>query len=769
MSDNLSAFIDFLIKNDCPPERQSDIIATNKWTDYQIVGDKAGTKKGYYILKTDGDFISGACGDRRTGITHQFYNKPDRKLTDEERREYARKRERDKKQQHEDELKRYETGAAEAKAIWQAAKPAIEHEYLTRKRILPHGVRLNASGDLVVPLYFENRIMSIQTIAPNGDKDFLFRGRMKDCYYPLASKDDDRRHIYICEGFATAATVREATKSPTVCAFNAGNLPKVAKAMRVKYPHAKIIIAGDNDESGTGQLKATEAARAVDGIAIWPDNLENDWNDVHNLDGLDYVTDLIIDKVSRGGNCADKGGETDVSFSEDRVQPSVPDLDNVPEWVNELPPLEFYEEEARRAVGLYNPSNGEKDPNWKERLYYKEDKDGNSKLVSKSMNNVLLFLENHPVLSNLVCYDEFAREKVVYQAPPWDKKPEKFLPRLWSDDDNTMLTCALERIGLIQPTSTIKKLVEATVKNNARNPAREYFSGLVWDNTPRLDDWLLKYCGCVNDDPDYVRAIGRKWLTAAVARVFEPGKKFDHILILEGEQNAGKSLLLKELSTIHGKAYFEDTIRVHDLGVDKVVPKMQGVLIIEIAEMAGLDKKDADELKQAIAITTDSIVRKFENERTYYPRQFVFAGTINPTDGYLRDVTGNRRFWPVKVADKIDMEGLRADKEQLWAEAYYRYQEGEKLYLEDELYDKAMNAQRERTYVHPLQQDIERITAHKLFVTNDEIWNGLGVVDKIKRTQGLAQEVGKILISLGFNKVRIRQEGERRYGWERKS
>jgi predicted P-loop ATPase len=324
----------------------------------------------------------------------------------------------------------------------------------------------------------------------------------------------------------------------------------------------------------------------------------------------------------------------------------------------------------------------------------------NGELSPTSMVNVDLMIRYHPEFKDLFCYDEFAHLKTIVSCPPWED-PKRFQVREISDEDYTRLTIELEKKGLKPTITTIKKILDSSVRKKTRHPAREYFGKLEWDGTPRLDTWLTYYCGAEYDDPDYLKFVGRKWMTAIVARIFRAGTPWHHMPIFEGDQGARKSSMLEELSTIHGKAYFEDGINVSDLGNDKIVPKLQGVLIVEMAEMSGLNRKDVNELKQAITSSNDRIIRKYANEPTSYPRQFVFAGTINPTDGYLDDPTGARRFWPVRVGKVIDIDALARDKEQLFAEAVHCFKNGEKLYLNAEEEKLAKIAQDERSLSHP--------------------------------------------------------------------
>lgn len=286
-------FIDFMTRHDCAPANAGDIKASDKWTDYQIGGDKNGKKKGFYTLKIDGEYVSGACGDRRTGEVYQYRGKPSRALTDEERRAFAKRRAAEKKAAEAEEKQRHETASQKAVERWKEAK-AGPHAYLERKAISGEGSRV--SGDkLLIPMYADDRMWGIQTIDTDGGKMFQAGGRKKGCFCPLTTSKEPKDVIAIAEGFATAASVRAATGWPLLVAFDAGNLKPVAEAMRRKYPEARIVICGDYDTSGTGQAKAEEAAQAVGGLFVLPDVLDKDFNDLAQERGLDWLKGYLED------------------------------------------------------------------------------------------------------------------------------------------------------------------------------------------------------------------------------------------------------------------------------------------------------------------------------------------------------------------------------------------------------------------------------------------------------------------------------------------
>lgn len=794
---------------DCAPANKSDIKAIDKRVYYQLDGDKNGVKKGAYRLTETESGAVGWCLNYRENVTHGWSSKAKKEWTAEEKAKWKADIAAKKAADERDSVELKRKAAELAQSVIKRSKPADNHPYLERKGIKAIGAMWCDSvpiGDydvknaLVIPSYKDGKVSSLQAIAEDGTKLFLPDGDMNGAYGVIKSGNDLRR-IYICEGFATGASVHEAMNCPVIIAFNAGNLPAVTKAMRSKYPDSEIIIAADNDRwsfkyprtketkglnsgdiSGDdarwddwrdkGLLKnagidnARAAAVAIGGArVVYPefdaqDGKPTDWNDGHKLYGLEWVRDKIQSAQSQ----ADRAVVGQVIPPDAVVSDyDSPTFSQEPplEWLMHVPPVEAYEQEAMGVIELYESKEPPPpDVDWRAMLHYNDE----GKLTSKSLNNVQVILEYSPKFKDMFAYDEFAHEKILVQCPDWEN-PKHFKPRPICDEDNTWLAMSLEKNGLTLDMGKIKKILDAVIIKKRRNPAREYFNSLEWDGIERLNKWLTYYAGAEFEDPEYLSVVGTKWIVACVTRVFEPATKFDHVLILEGEQGARKSTMLKELATIRGRSYFDDTIKVSDLGEDKTVPKLQGVLIIELAEMAGLRKSDVDKLKQQITITEDRLVRKYANEATRFPRQFVMAGTINPVQGYLEDPTGNRRFLPVKVGRKIDIEAIARDKEQLWAEAVHLYRQKYPLWIDDEMMDKLRMVQISREIINPWLPDIEVLVRGKDFVSNQIIWETLGI-EKSRRNQKDFATISKIMVGLGYKPVRKRFSGVREYGWQ---
>ena len=257
-----------------------------------------------------------------------------------------------------------------------------------------------------------------------------------------------------------------------------------------------------------------------------------------------------------------------------------------------------------------------------------------------------------------------------------------------------------EMTGLKWGRKDIQDAVVKTAHDNKYNPVTEWLDELVWDHVERLDTWLTEYCGV--DNTRYTRAVAVKTLCAAVARSYHPGIKFDHMLILEGEQGIGKSTAVNILA---GDWYVDIMLRTDSKDAVQLV---NSGWILEVSEMAGLRKQEIESLKAFISRPVDSIRPPFGKTPIRYPRKSIFIGTINPTSiGYLNDETGNRRYWPVLCGDKVNMSQLRRDRDQLFAEALIRFRKGEKLYLTNrQVIDQAIKIQETRSLRHPWQEVI---------------------------------------------------------------
>lgn len=294
-------------------------------------------------------------------------------------------------------------------------------------------------------------------------------------------------------------------------------------------------------------------------------------------------------------------------------------------------------------------------------------------LPMKTTDNILIILDNDPLLKDKLAFDEFANRGLVLGELPWNNTEKR---RQWTDIDDAGLRHYLEHTYNITGKDRIFDAVALCAHKHTINDVKNYLTGIKWDGVKRLDTLLIDYLGA-NDTP-YTRAVIRKSLSAAVARAMTPGCKYDYVPILAGPQGIGKSTFLRLL----GKDWYSDSLTSFE--GKEASEMLQGIWINELGELNSLNHTETNAAKQFIT-RTDDIYREPYGRRTgCYPRRCVFFGTTNDAE-FLKDKTGNRRFWPVDVGlinpIKNVWEQLPDEVDQIWAEAFIHWQLGEKLYL----------------------------------------------------------------------------------------
>ena len=326
----------------------------------------------------------------------------------------------------------------------------------------------------------------------------------------------------------------------------------------------------------------------------------------------------------------------------------------------------------------------EEDPDaWKKKLEY-EDK---SLQLKNTLRNLTLILENDPKLKDIV-FNQHLDGMEIKGDVPW-KHPSKF----WRDaDDAQLISYVDENYGTFSQRYFDIAVAKVT-DDRSYHPIREFLQALPeWDKVKRVDTLLIDYLGAA--DNKYVRAVTRKTLCAAACRVLNPGCKFDTMLVLNGSQGIGKSTLIAKL----GGEWFSDSLSLNDTKDKTAAEKLQGYWILEIGELAGLRKAEVETLRSFLSRQNDIYRASFGKRTTPHPRQCVFFGTTNAESGYLRDTTGNRRFWPVKTpggGSKRSWDVTQEDVLQIWAEVMHYVKVGEKLYLDPEVEALAKAEQRE--------------------------------------------------------------------------
>lgn len=317
---------------------------------------------------------------------------------------------------------------------------------------------------------------------------------------------------------------------------------------------------------------------------------------------------------------------------------------------------------------------------WKEKLKVTE-----KGALAQTIENAVIILRHDPQLRDCLAYNEMDHNIVSLKSLPWR---EVRGASQWVDTDDAALRFYMERLYGMTGKDRIFDAVNVVAQERSFHPVRDYLNGCDWDGVQRVDTLLIDYLGA--EDNAYTRAVTRKTLVAAVARIYRPGCKFDYMLTLRGRQGLGKSALIAKL----GGPWFSDTFTTMQ-GKD-AYEQVQGVWIMEVGELAGMRKAEAETIKLYISKQVDRFRPAYGRRLQEFPRQCVFIGTTNETQ-FLRDTTGNRRFWVVDTPntpthdlwDELTEETIK----QIWAEAVELYNAGEKLFLPKSLERMAREVQ----------------------------------------------------------------------------
>lgn len=402
----------------------------------------------------------------------------------------------------------------------------------------------------------------------------------------------------------------------------------------------------------------------------------------------------------------------------------------------------FYSSKVLKDKGYIPPEEFKKQNEWKQKLAYND----KHQLINCS-SNLILILQNDPAFKN-IAYNDFIDQVEILGDVPWERAIGN---KYWRDSDTSQVKSIIDKHYLAFSTRNHDVSFDKVVHDRHFHPVRDFLNGLpAWDGVERVDDLFIKYFQA--EDTPYIRAVTRKVFTACVARIFEPGVKFDSIPVLDGEQGIGKSSIIKYLA---GSTFFSDALTLTDMNDKAGAEKLQGYWIIEIGELAGMKKADIEKVKSFISCTDDKYRASYGKVVENHPRQCVIFATVNGERGYLRDITGNRRFWIIKLNQKEPKWTWKEEpyfREQFWAECIVRYNKGEKLFLEGDLLEEANEQQRKAMEVDerlglvqeyletPLPSNWESMDlfARRSFFDGDDITNPKGTV---KRTSVCNAEV----------------------------
>lgn len=409
-------------------------------------------------------------------------------------------------------------------------------------------------------------------------------------------------------------------------------------------------------------------------------------------------------------------------------------------------------------------------------------KNKNGAIDGSQVSNIILILKEHPSWKDVVRYSDFDQRVHLFE-PPF---AETFYcgtakGTTWlEDNDLTCIRAWLETtMELSVSQETVLQAVVAVGMRQSFHQVREWLDGLVWDGTPRLGTWLEKHCGAEVETESQkiaVPAMSKRWMISAVKRAFDPGAKVDCTLVLEGEQSIKKSTTFATL--VPKETWFSD----EKLNLDSkdTLQQIQGKWIIEIGELASFKGKANEEIKHFLTKRTDDFRIPWGKINKAYPRQCVFGGTVNDAE-YLNDPTGNRRFFPVRchgldrLGGKIDIDGLRAVRDQLWAEAVHLYRQGEPWWLTEEE-DEAAKVEQEARFTADAWEArvvawLETFDANgnpQDKFTMDAVLHGAVNVEPARQGRVEQTRMKNILTRLGFERRQVTIDGKREWRYCRR-
>ena len=581
--------------------------------------------------------------------------------------------------------------------------PVVQgHPYLENKKVPISNAKINGEILEIPIIDVSGKTIGYQKIDAKGGKKFTQGMKQAGAFSVVGGKLGER--AFITEGWADAVTVHLAVGEAVIFGLNANNVPKAIDAILEKKPDLKIVIAADNDKSG---MKAVEQAREKHDVDFRiPTGEHKDFNELYLAEGLDAVVDALNRK-----------------------------------------PAEIVAEQVKAPV---EQPQGNFVTDAKGRVVFNH-------------HNVQEVLKTFDDWDGVFAFDEFAQRKMVMlPIPGTSGNPAMFKPREIRDSDYIDVLSWFNRNGFPSAAkNTIIDCVDTVCMLGVISPVKHWLESLKVEDEDDdiLEDWAFRYLDAqteTHEEKEYVRQVTSKWLISAAARAIDPGCKCDAVLILEGYQGAGKSTALRVLS---GDDWFGDALPpMHTKDASDYV---RGKWIVELAELSNVNKAEVEIVKAFVSRSEERFRPAYGRSEITYPRQCVFAGTTNKSD-YLRDETGNRRFWPIKVGRKINTKKLREDRDQLWAHAVMAYKNGEQWWLSGMAEEMARKEQDKRLAVDEWFGMVENYCENKSDVSITEVaTNAIGLEIKgISRAE--QNRITAIFGTLGFYRNGKFSSGDKR-------
>ncbi|CDF82634.1 virulence-associated E family protein [Pseudomonas knackmussii B13] len=604
----------------------------------RAAGDKGKAKTGFYVIyehvNEGRTFYAGAFGSWREGEKGSFHKlKPvGGRMSEDDRKVIRARVEAAQQAELAKRVRRQASASRRAQGIWKTLSERGRCSYLERKQVVAVGLRFGRKPDtaLVPMVTVTGKLVGLQVLLGQPDEDGLTKRywppglEKQGAFHLLGPEPGPGETLLICEGYATGASLHMATGLCVVVCFDAGNLLPVTEVMRERFPARRFVFCADDDWKTTNHKGEA-----------WNPGVEKAEHAAHLVGGR------VVVPVFSG-----ERGEKWTDF-------------------NDLHVSEGLDAVRRQVMAMVKPPA---DAEW---MFFLQ-RTPKGALMSH-VYNVTLILQNDEEWAGVIGEDTFAARTMKRKAAPYGGGVGE-----WSDlDDTRTANWLAEKYGLLVKSVQVLEAVSVVAHDNQFHPVQNYLKGLKWDGTPRLGSWLRDYMGAqtLSDCPEYPDIMGMRYLVSAVARVMVPGAKADCVLILEGDQGLRKSSSLAVL----GGDWFMDT--PIPLGDKDAYQSIQGMWIVELAELDALNKVESTKAKSFFGASVDIFRPSYGRRTIRLPRQCVFAGTTNQ-DEYLRDPTGNRRYWPI-LCTRVDLAGLREVRDQLWAEAYALYQDGEPWWPQD--------------------------------------------------------------------------------------